>query len=839
MLAQDIRSAGPFNVGGRTRAVAFDIRDENIIMAGGVSGGVWKSIDGGQTWIKKSNPDNRNSVTCIAQDTRPGREDTWYHGTGEIVGNSARGGGAPFRGNGIYKSTDNGETWNPIASTLDAEPNVFNSQFQYIWSIVVNKENLIEDEVLIAAYGGILRSSDGGDTWEVELGQELFGLSPEIDLNDSNASFYTTLAQAENGLFYATLSTESSSDANSEDAGIYLSQDGKAWIDITPFTEESQYRRIVIGNSKSNPGITYFLVDSNPILILRHELTLNGSEITQQYDVREVPNFDEDLGAFNTQGSYNMMIRVHPENPNVVLAGGTNLYRSTDGFATEGNSTWIGGYDPEGDNSVYPGHHPDQHDVLFYPTNSNKVLSASDGGLIVSEDVTADSVVWQSINNGFITSQFFTIAQSQIPGDPTLIGGMQDNGTDFTNLDGLSNWKGIIGGDGGYSATTKDNVLWFSSFQRGQTLRLTLNDDFNISSFARVDPAGLVSKSGSAYLFINPFVLDPMNQNRMFIAGGNHLYFNANVSQIPGGSQTATSAGWEQVTNNTLEGGVYSSVDIALNSSVLYFGSSNGKLLKLNNADDQFEFGLSDITAPNFPEDAYVSSIAINPENAEHLIVIFSNYNIPSIFESTDGGQSFVDISGNLEQNPDGSGNGPSIRWVEIIPTNSGISYLVGTSTGLWSTGNTAGTGTIWIKESIDVIGSSIITMMDYRPADGRLAIATHGNGVFTLTFPDFKPISFEKEEVAFAVSYTAPNPFEEKVKIGYDLPEDGEVRIDLFSSKGELVNNLLWAPQFAGSNEITWNGTNSSGTSLTNGVYYCRIQYNGNTQTERLVLRR
>ena len=59
--ALSIESAGPSNVGGRTRAVAFDVRNENIILAGGVSGGVWKTTNGGQTWVKKSNPNNRNS----------------------------------------------------------------------------------------------------------------------------------------------------------------------------------------------------------------------------------------------------------------------------------------------------------------------------------------------------------------------------------------------------------------------------------------------------------------------------------------------------------------------------------------------------------------------------------------------------------------------------------------------------------------------------------------------------------------------------------------------------------------------------------------------------------
>lgn len=834
----NIQSSGPFNVGGRTRAVAFDIRDENTILAGGVSGGMWKSTDGGQTWTRKSDPLNRNSVTCIVQDTRPEREDIWYHGTGEIVGNSASGGGSPFRGDGIYKSVDNGETWNPIPSTQDADPNFFNSQFQYIWGIEVNEGNLMEDELLVAAYGGILRSLDAGNSWDVVLGDSLFNLNDSVDLNESNASFYTSISQSSNGVFYATLSTESSTDDVSDDAGIYLSRDGVVWDPITPFTEESQYRRIVIGHSESNPNITYFLVDSSPIFILHHSLGRFDDRGT--FQLRETPNFGGDLGDFDTQGSYNMMIRVHPENPDIVFAGGTNLYRSTDGFSSSENSKWIGGYDPEGSTDVYLNHHPDQHDLLFYPSNADRMLSASDGGLRLSEDGTADSVMWQSLNNGFLTSQFFTIAQSKEEGDPTLIGGMQDNGTDLTLSSGLSNWREIIGGDGGYAATTLGNQLWFASFQNGQTLRLTLNSDLAITSFGRVDPGNLVAESGSAYLFINPFVLDPLNPNRMFIAGGNHLYFNANVSQIPSGSQEPTSLGWERVTQNSDSISIVSAVDISFDSEVVYFGTSSGQLFKLSNASNSANFIVDQLDDSSFPESAYISCIAIHPEDQDHILVIFSNYNIPSIFESTDGGQTFSDISGNLEENTDGTGNGPSIRWAEIIPTNSGILYVVGTSIGLSSTTASNDSSTIWIKESEDLIGNSVIPMMDYRPIDGSLVIATHGNGVFTTNIQDFKRIDvIEDSELNFAIAFASPNPFNDETKIQYTIPESGTVKIDLYTLGGELINNLLWAPQFPGTNEITWNGTNASGVELTNGVYFYRIQYEDQALTGKLIFRR
>lgn len=836
--ALDIQSIGPNNVGGRTRAVAFDVRDENTILAGGVSGAMWKSTDGGLNWRKTSDPQNRNSVTCLVQDTRPGREDTWYHGTGELIGNSARGGGAPFRGNGIYKSTDNGETWNAIPSTEDSEPTVFNSQFQYIWRIQLNDRNLLEDEVIVAAFGGILRSLDGGDTWNVELGQQLFDLHDSTNLNDINASFFTDLEKTSDGVFFATLSTFSSPDGNSPDAGIYVSEDGDEWYDITPFTAESEYRRIVMGHAPSNPSECYFLVNSNPSFLVKYDINFfNAQGVSGTWtDLAEnIPAFGGDLGDFDAQQSFNMMVKVHPEDPSMVFIGGTNLYRSTDGYSTSDNTSWIGGYDPEGSANPYLNHHPDQHDLLFYPSDPDRILSASDGGIIISVDGTADSVIWEDRNNGYLTSQFFTIALSK-EADDIIMGGMQDNGTDLSA--GTTTWEGITGGDGGYAATTPGKELYFSSFQNGQTFRLTLNEEFNITSFARIDPEGLVKQAGSDYLFINPYVLDPINSNRMFIAGGNYLYVNENISQIPGGSQVPVNIGWERLEGTLSTAGLISSIDISLDGTTVYAGSAGGKLLKVMDANDPTSRTSQEITNAVFPE-GYISSISINPEDEDHLLLVFSNYEIPSIFESFDGGQTFSNISGNLEQLPDGGGNGPSIRWCELIPLNSGILYLVGTSIGLYSTENVNGLLTVWTQESPDLLGSAVIPMMDYRALDGRLAIATHGNGVFTTDIPDFKSIQIDRPGLDFSLGPVYPNPFNATTEIEYSIPEDGTVRIDLYSSKGEFIKNLLWAPQFAGESSITWDGTNTAGGTVANGLYLYRVEYRGGVRTGRISLRK
>ncbi|MEP3387767.1 MAG: flagellar basal body rod modification protein, partial [Reichenbachiella sp.] len=178
--------AGPYNVGGRTRALAFDVRDENVLLAGGVSGGMWRSSNGGINWSRTTQPSALNSVTSIVQDSRIGKRDSWYFGTGELDGNSARASGAPYRGDGIFKSTDNGESWDLLASTSTNNPASFDSPFNYVWNLAINPlEPFSNDVVYAAIYGNIVRSTDGGNSWENVLGEPNLLEDKSGDLNNS------------------------------------------------------------------------------------------------------------------------------------------------------------------------------------------------------------------------------------------------------------------------------------------------------------------------------------------------------------------------------------------------------------------------------------------------------------------------------------------------------------------------------------------------------------------------------------------------------------------------------------------------------------------------------
>ena len=203
---------GPVNQGGRTRALAIDLDNEGVFLAGGVSGGMWRSVDTGQTWVRVTDIDQIHSVTCLTQDPRPGSRNVWYYGTGEFRANSAN-----LSGDGIFKSQDGGKTWKPLASTVQNTPQSRDQMFDNVYRIVLDPSNLNQDELYAACYGGIVRSVDGGESWEVVLG------------SFDNRASYTDIDITSDGTLYATISSN-----GRQVEGVWRSEDGLNWTDITP-----------------------------------------------------------------------------------------------------------------------------------------------------------------------------------------------------------------------------------------------------------------------------------------------------------------------------------------------------------------------------------------------------------------------------------------------------------------------------------------------------------------------------------------------------------------------------------------------------------------------------
>ena len=782
----DVR--GPFNVGGRTRALRYDARDENIILAGGTVGGLFRTTDGGGSWTRVTDPLENPSITALVQD--PTNQDTWYYGTGELFNsvntNADREG--LYIGDGLFKSTDNGITWTQLPNAAPENDILFTvgarEEWQICFDVIVDP---INGAILATNKQGLYRSEDGGDTWTQLLNAQI------LQINDFNHVDVQQINATER-VFYATMHN------NGIDRGIFRSEDGINWVDITTPSVFSgiDFSRTEIDISPSNPDIAWFLgfdgANGINYLLKYEQSTTTWTDLSTN-----LPDIGGPVGSYDSQGSFDIAIAIKPDDENTILVAGTNLYRSTDGFATQlnaantGNATWVGGYSPINDISIYPQHHPDIHELVFSPTNPNVVLCGHDGGISITQDITTSftqlvPVSWTFLNNGYFTTQGYALSIDPLAVETdAIVVGYQDNGTWITQNDSpTAIWQKIFSGDGAWNAITPGGEKIYLSAQNGVTVRLN-----------KVDPAlsGIVTPAGATgQLFINPFILDKNNPDIMYYAGGTTIWRNSDLSTVPVVFEP-TSVNWTQLSNSQTTGGGISALDVTL-SNRLYYGTSTGQILRIDNANTADEQA-TDISIPNTSSVSYVSSLSVFPGSTDTVLATFSNYSIVSIFYTTDGGTTWQDISGNLEENVDGSGNGPSVRWIHPHLTSNGeVIYFVGTTTGLYSTTELDGTNTVWTQESTEEIGNVPVLMIKSRPVDNLVALVTHGKGNFSAVVPGTIIASTTDNAVSANRLQVYPNPVQDLLSINLALEKVIDIaKAEIYTLEGVLVEEALVYP--------------------------------------------
>jgi hypothetical protein len=859
-------SRGPWNIGGRIRALAIDVNSNNTILAGGVSGGMFRSTDGGINWTRTTTSNQIASVTTIAQDTRTGRTSTWYYGSGEFIGNSATIIGGSFRGNGIFKSTDNGQSWAQLTSTTNASPQSFNSSFQFVNRVAVNPANAAQDEVLAAIYGGIVRSTDGGNTWISVLPSGI----PPASIATADGGRITEVAITASGVMYATLSSLNNSILVAANRGIYRSTDGVNWTNITPTTFPASYGRITIGIAPSNSNIVYFLgapaETSNQSGSAAHflfkykyltgdgsgnggqwlDLSTNLPNTTTFTTSQPGPNVAN--GDFDTQGSYDQHIDVSPTDTNLVFIGGTNLYRSTDGFSSQSNTSWIGGYSPTS-SFIWPVHHPDQHDLVFVPgTNPLQILSACDGGLFRATNATAApvNIVWTSLNNGLVAHQFYSVAMDPIGNnDNVLIGGAQDNATNWVGSStSNASWVNIWGGDGTYSLVAQNKSFYIVSSQFGSFIRISIDQNGNTTGATRIVPVtGFGSGATQNYSFVHPMFMDPNDSRIIYTAignpsSGNSIWINTNITGVPPGTNSVNVTNWTQLNPTTITGARINSIGISrVPANRVYYGTSAGRLFRMdvNIANPASTPAPVNITGPNFPT-GNIRCVAVDPNDGNKLFAVFSNYNVLSIFYSTDAGNTWTAVSGNLEQNPDGTGNGPAVAWLTVLPVGAGaLEYYVGTSTGVYSTTNINGMNTVWAQEGASSIGNVPVHMIVSRASDRTVLVGTHGRGAFTAQAAA-TPTNLA-ENVNSDRSFNAdawPNPCNTQTDVYYSVSNPTTVTVDILSATGQVIQSIDQGMRNPGvRHRAPVNAENLSG-----GLYMYRVSTgDGQRRTGKIVV--
>jgi photosystem II stability/assembly factor-like uncharacterized protein len=785
---------GPTNVGGRTRAIAFDVLDENIWFAGSVTGGIWRSADAGLSWAKVTDNLDAHSITSIVQDTRPGNENVWYAGTGEKYGvNSQTSFEALFSGNGVLKSTDGGLTWSVLPSSQSDTPTTYlsNGDMDFVWRMVIDPSDLVNDVVLAAVYNGVMRSDDGGTTWSQVLGFTAGGFSNPGSQN-------LDLVVSPSGVFYCTMSSDG------PDKGVYRSDDGITWTNIIAGFFPAAYGRLTMTFNPLDENILWMFGagstgEANGHALYRYEyVSGDGAGAGGVWSDRSpnlpdqsclTPGINTNFAQLTTQSSFDVHMAIHPTDTSVMYIAGTSIWRNKDAFTSDTSNQWIGGYrcetlslDSIDFDYQYENHHPDQHYLTFLPSDSSILVNSNDGGVFKTVDNLADSVAWVPMNNGYITTQPYAVMIE--PGVTTshiLFAGFQDNGTWWTKTAEVDTaWKSIALGDGMYGAVTNGLDYYMTCSQRGRMYLKQIDTNGIVYAQERLDP----ENGPSTYNWANSLRLDPTNDKRLFWNGRTYLWRLDNLQNVPLNfdMQNKEPNYWVKIDSSYigLPAGYITDIEMCeSDSGKVWYGSSNGKLYRLDNAYAVLPASPSqvELTGADFPAGSYISSVAVDPFDSDDIVVTFANYNVPSIFRTDDGGVTWQDISGNLEENQDGTGDGPAVFWTENYIDGT---IFVGTSTGLYTTSFPDSTNTVWTFEPS--IGNVPVDHMDYRTFDGYFAVATHGLGVFTTHLAGGFLGMEKEEEVGLSVYPTLSTEI-----VNIIVPESAK-NLEIYNLSGQKV---------------------------------------------------
>lgn len=813
-LVLDFESIGPYNVGGRTRAFAVDVTNTSVYLAGAVSGGMWRSVDAGNSWTRVTTPQQQAATSCVVQDTRPGSTNVWYYGSGETRGNSAsKSFSAYYRGSGIYKSTDGGISWSLLQSTETLAQSV--SDWDEVNSMCIDKTRTDSSIVFASTKKGIMRSNDGGTTWSAVLGGNL------------NVAF-SQIIQNHSGVFYATLS----SDASGSLAGLWRSDDGLNWIEITPTGWPSSHERTLIASPDSVDNIVYFFSYTDGAQENRHlwryeYLSGDGTGTGGDWENRTVNLANV---AMTVQGGYSQAMTVKPDDPNVVFIGGTSLYRSTSGFQDTLNTTRIGGYSIDGMESYSyrdGTHYPDQQFLVFDPVNNNMLFSTNDGGVYRANNCLKQVMEYNKLNNGYVSAQFYALGiDHTTAGSKEVIGGLQDRGTFYSNhADPNQDWISARGGDGAYSAISNGGDYYYASTQYANIRRYSaINGDA-----VNVMPEGISGGSAGGWLFVHPFTLDPADNQRMYLPNNGTVLRNNNVTL----AENTVRNSWTQIAD--VSGRITTIAASPSTEGVVYFGTNSGRIYRMQDAHTSNN-PVAVLVIDSINSSGYTSCLAIDPENADRVIAVFSNYKIISLWLTENGGQSWTPIEGNLKGNSDPGvppqldfiSDGPSTRWAEIIKVAGEEEEVVvlGTSVGVFSTRVLNGDSTVWKQEGANTVGNVVVDMIDYRAVDGWMVLATHGNGMYaanlTIDIDTIPETPEGTKEISSNLFSLYPNPAQDflniKLKSGLEAST-----ATVFSVDGKMLKTA------SNTNRI-------SVSDLTNGIYILQVESEGETMMKKFL---
>ena len=703
-------SLGPTNQGGRTRQLLIDPTNANIMYTASVGGGAWKSTDAGANWVQLTDLLLPNiAVASLAMD--PKNPQILYAGTGEGVFN-----GDAIRGTGIFKSTDAGATWAPLANTVPA-PGVAGN-FSYVFNIVISPRS--SQRLYASTRTGLFRSNDGGATWAQVINGAALNGCHDIALQTNRSVGYVFAACGT----FTQASVYRALDAPASAFGVAFTTPnmGRTSLAIAPSNENYVYAMASHKDSLGLLGVYRSTANGNPG---SWTTQVNGTGPTSVNTVLlSNPVFAfaacvgaANVGAFN-QGWYDNVLAVDPSDPNRVWAGGIDLMRSDDGGVSWGVASYWW-FNPGEANYA----HADNHVIRFHPGyngSSNKTMYvASDGGVFRTDDAqaavgktvnnvcgnpVAGAVAWTELNNGYVTTQFYH--GSAYPDGSTYFGGMQDNGT-WRGSTAASTWQKLTGGDGGYTAVDTGgdanpaNDVLFAEYT-GLSIQKSTDGGVNFSGAV----AGI---NDPGFAFIAPFFMNPGNRQHLW-TGGYDLWRTTNQAN-----------NWAHASDSTPGTGSVSAITASpTDTNKVIAGMTDGYLLFNTSA---LSATGATVWASTRPLTAFVSAVAFDPSNSTIAYATYETFSGNSVYKSSNSGATWVAMPGT------GVNKLPLVpaHAVVVDPTNPSRVY-VGTDLGVYTS---LDSGANWYRELTGFANVSVEHLEINGSGVKRLFAFTHGRGAW------------------------------------------------------------------------------------------------------------
>ncbi len=790
-----MRSIGPATMSGRVAAIDAIAENPLTIYVGAATGGVWKSIDGGNTF-KAVFDKHTQSIGAIRID--PSNPQNVWVGTGETwVRNSVS------LGDGVYKSTDGGANWTNMG-LKDSER---------IARIQVDPKS--SDTVYVCATGrlwsaggdrGVFKTTDGGKTWKNVLAVDADTGCSDLAIDPQEPSIlYAGMWQFRRYPDFF--------DSGGKGSGLFKSSDGgKTWQKLDNGLAPHPWGRVGVSVAPSRPSVVYALVESKS----------GKKQTTALYR-------SDDAGAHfaKVNDSFNIQVRpfyfgqiiVDPTDFDRLYKPGLTLTSSRDGGKSF-TSLFTGGFGG--------GPHSDHHALWINPKAPNQLLLGTDGGLYFSNNHGGDWIFAKNLPLG----QFYHVAvDGQNP--YKIYGGLQDNSSwvgPSRGWDGIKNsdWIPVTGGDGFWTfADPSDPNTVYSEIQGGKAVRV----DLKTGESKDIQPFPENSKEELRFNWNAGFVWSPTQPGTIYI-GSQYLYrskdrgeswerISPDLTTNDPKRQRQKISGGLSIDNSTAENNttIYSISESPKNPDVIWVGTDDGNVQLTRDGGKSWTNLIDKI--PGAPKGGWISRVVASRYDEGTAYVTLDDHRRgdmkPYVWKTTDFGQTWKSlVTPALD----------SYVWVLTEDTVDPDLLFLGTEWGLWIS---IDGGEDWAHFKGGIPERVAVHDIVVQPREGDLVVATHGRGIYILDdLTPLRNLTAKTLQQDLAPLPSRPTAQIMRTSIGSwfsgddefigDNPSDdapivyylkkrhlfGDFKIEIYNSDGKLVDTLP-AGKRVGINKVYW----------------------------------